>query len=108
MKKQSTHVDPPTDAESSNEISNKNTQKAINDPVMGDAHVAKIMSGKDELMPHEAEKDGRGDKPLVRVSIRGQGAEEHVAQDFGTIACEIRSVVETGVCDAAVKFAVRF
>lgn len=46
-KRESTHIDPPTDAESSNEISNKNTQKAVNGPVMGDAHVAKIMSRKD-------------------------------------------------------------
>jgi hypothetical protein len=60
-------IDPPADTQASQSGGEANADDAINDPVMGDAHVSQVMNGEDYLLPKSTEADGREKKPTVLV-----------------------------------------
>lgn len=67
---------------------------------MGDTHMAQIVCGKYELVPHEAESNSTRDEPVVKIGVSGDGSEEEIADKLWAVAGDVRGVVETRIYDA--------
>lgn len=73
---------------------------------MGDAHMAEIVCGEYELVPHETEGNSTRDEPAVEIGVGGDGSKEEIAGKLWAVAGEVGGVVETCVCDALVQLAI--
>lgn len=98
-----THIDPPTNTQSAHEISDKYSQKTVNDPIMRDTDVAQVMGGERYLVPKESQEERARHVPLVIITKREQNHKQGISSNFWTIASEISAFVETSIYDTLVK-----
>lgn len=65
----STHINPPADAHTASPVGDKSPKDAVDDPVVGDAEMTKVVRDKGELLPQQTKKDGAGEEPSMVVRI---------------------------------------
>jgi len=105
-KRQKAYIDPPAYAEASDKVCDKDGNKSVIDPVVGDTHVAEVVGKKHELVPQETKRHGTDKEPACAKGVKGKSGEKYITQKFWAIAREVRGIVETSVCDAFVELLV--
>lgn len=96
---------PPAHGQAAAKVGNEEGDEGVDLEVVGDGAVAGVVGGEHDLLPEEAERDGRQHVPLV-LEQEQEGAEEGQVAGALLAVVEIGAVVVAAVPHALVQLAV--
>ena len=62
-----TYINPPTNADPTNEVGEDDSGQAVLLPIMCEPDVAEVMAKENELVPEGSQADGAEEKPLIPI-----------------------------------------
>lgn len=98
---------PPPHGQAAAEIGNEDGDQAVDGEVAGDGAMTGIVRAEHDLLPEEAEEEGRSHVPPMVQGEHGGGKERRVA-DHLLAVLDIRAVVEALIVDPLVQSPVLF
>ncbi len=93
---------PPADGQPATKVANEHGQQAVDLKAARDGEMRGIMRREHDLVPEQAQEEGRGHPPLMAQCHHGRGEQQRVPRELLAIL-EVGAVVEALVADALVQ-----